>query len=399
MLVAQFACATATMAPTSTFFSTVCSTIAKLLNMSERPPQDFLSGEAKLPTSLFTTILSSAHDHELAQSCDVAQAAHMKRSGEFTAHELLLLEIRARKKASRRLKTGRIPSSVRVERIGAGHASSSEVLLSAAVNSSADSLPDKKGRLPVVGPQAVDVLVVPHNAQSFDRHLNKLKETHHVLRVVTFASGSACSGPSLAHVMVMMQVIAEAYPVYDPLKSQCYVFACAIFDMLHQKFDGKVEDNEHQHMAGKSGASCALSLTSQRLDIRGLLQSFDTKWAKLVSGSATGAASDIGAGDLEGIHGEGAEEIGMLAMEEIIAVEERDATVGEIDAVVERLTEERDTAKAREEAALAKVEQLINMLGIKSRFEVEGLDVGGTPGLSQAQAPLASGLASSSRQV
>jgi hypothetical protein len=273
------------MAPS--ILSSFRSVLQKLF-MSESPPKHILSKPGSLNAWTFghTLIGDFGHATPVIGSCYIPQAVHLKRSDDVMAHELVLIEIESptvgnASKSTQSHNPALLPQYARAERTGSQDGNSSQVSINSCSSSSSpccndDSLGTRQ--------MANDVLVIPKHGESYEECLKTLQENHYILRKVTFKTPVP-----LAKLMITMMVVSHTFPYYDPMSSQCYLYATVVFDLLASKFEGDVSETAHASLGYKNLAfgrkqAPLVSVTivkTKAPDLETLSKQYDKAWEDL----------------------------------------------------------------------------------------------------------------------
>jgi hypothetical protein len=93
--------------------------------------------------------------------------------------------------------------------------------------------------------RAHDILFIPGRRRSYNMHIQDLRESHNILTTVTFSQVM-----SVTQLLVVLRVLHDRFPYYSLFKSQCYLYAATLIEVLRKEFSGVSED-EQQTLAGR----------------------------------------------------------------------------------------------------------------------------------------------------
>lgn len=248
---------------------------------TESPPQ-FLFRGVEIPLRLLNIILQYSEPNRIfAKSCNITMVAHIKQNNNFAAHELLVLQL-----VSQTYKD--VPRFVHIERTGSlvdSEWNKSQVSVGSSSNSS-NSDSSSPQSYQTDGNLAKDVLRVPSfQGKTLDDHLSKTCGEGTIL--LCDVTSTTEEPMSLAQVVVMMNVISKRYPNYNPLTTQCYLYAGLLFDILVEKFDGRVRGSGKRKRAGKSRSPMYFPITlpsgDREANVKRLLEQFEEAWGAFIA--------------------------------------------------------------------------------------------------------------------
>jgi hypothetical protein len=229
--------------------------------------------DANLQVTDFQGLLLAPVNRRLCESFVINQVAHLKETRN-ARHELLVLELvpsDSQPDPPHRSQAN-FPPFVRAERSGGISQPAGEDSHSASPAGSSVSI----GVLSKDTLNANDSLFIPGRKKHvpFQKHLSELRRNYDLLHTLTF---SPSTRPSLAQVMVLMQVLSDHSRYYGIFKRQCYWYAGTLCETLKQLYSGQVTDDARNGQAGKYGV-IPIVPHADPVDVQAILPKYRTEW-------------------------------------------------------------------------------------------------------------------------